>query len=792
VHPNLATGNSVTNFAFAPDSSRIFYTSDEIDTTKQDLFSVSTNLSTPTPSRISQTSTSPGTTITFKVSPDSTRVGYLMRKDTATISQVFLASVTGTGETLMSSATLQALDFAFIPDSTAVAFREKTGAGSKADLFYRAVGDLSATKVNGALPGGCTTGVSDFKFSPDSTTLVYVSCEGNGANNELFSVAAAGGTITRLSLGSPQTFTDIPIFYVTNDSAYVVYLADPDFDTMYRLYSVPIAGGTVNTLSPVPQSQTGSIFTFGIFLSPDSTKVFYVGDLWENDTWELYSNAIGPGTFSRVQIPPPSPREVFKNMSLTSDEKYLTIWSAGYDSSSANTVPFAVDLATGVRRRLVPEVDKTTNWRDLFMDFLYAPGAEKYLVKHFDQFTTNNKGLWAAGADGQNMTQIFPTPLDTTAEFNRYSCARLSPDGLYAAYSERHITNGTNIIRIASTDGSTNVSILLDLPITSDGFNTNVFNCADRFMFLPDSSKLLFFADYDQFWQFELWTINMDGTGRARVSQDISVVDGTVIEINAISQNSAHILYTADINGSACHLYATTPAGGPITQISSGSGAEACKVKASFTDDNQHTIYSYRIGGIDKLYANTPAGGQEVLLSNLTSSGQVIKSLWSLSNSSVLYAADEATTGVLDYFTVNIDGTNHRRISNGQVSFRGQNPQFEGTRRNFIDVSSTSPQRFFWFDTSSATSKEIMLTSLAPGEVITDATIISGYNDRVVVTTSNPNKIEKYSVYYLDLASDTQRLMTTSAAGGDRGTATAQGLFYFDGITVKRFPYPIP
>jgi hypothetical protein len=792
VHPNLSAGQSVAKFDFSHDSAYLLYTSDELDTTKEDLFSVSTNLATPNPNRVSQTSSAAGTSVAFSASPDSSTVGYLMKKSGSSFVQVFTASINGSGEMLVSSASRNAADIKFSPDSSAIAYLEANGVASQYDLYYAAVGVGGArTKINGNVPPGCVYGVKDFSISPNGSRAIYSSCEGNGTNAELFSVAISGGSVTKLSESSPQTFTNIGLYLIANNSQNVVFTSDSDVDGFDRLYSVPIGGGSINSLSPPAQTLTGSVLLTGISITPDSSKVLYEGDLTENDRWELYSNSLPSGSFFRAEVPPPSPREKLSSMFLTEDGKFLTVWSAGYDSVSPLTYPFSIEVETGMRNRLVPTLDISGLWRNGLMNASYSPQANKFLVKVTD-YNIFPVGLWAADSDGGIAVKLFPSLLDNKSLGNKYSCAIMSPDGLHAAYSST-ITGGDAVIRIAATDGSTNIGLMDDLPLFHNGYSPSYVTCSDRFMFLPDSSKIIFFGDFDSY-QFELWSANVDGTGRTRISPTLTSASGQILDVLSISPDSSHILLTADpADTGTCHIYATGPVGGAVAQVSTVplDGGNACVGRAKYTDDSQHVVYRVRQGSIWKLYANSPGGGQEVLLSNLSAPTQSLQDFFPLGGNSVLYTADEETPGRIDVYLVNLDGTNHRRISNGTISVNASVAP-GGSGSYFVGVSANLPKQFFLFNTVLGSSEAITLTGLGAGEAITNVRIIPRTTNQLVVTTTDPSKARPHSVYHLDFATHVQRLMTTSLEDPATGIPSDSAFYHFDDGIVKRFLYPIP
>jgi len=110
------------------------------------------------------------------------------------------------------------------------------------------LGSLAAAtapvKLNGAFTAGGDVDPS-FRISADSSRVLYVADQNVNEVDELFSVAATGGTPVRIN-GPLVTGGDVSptTSRFSPDGNRAVYRADQETDNVYELYSVASTGGT--------------------------------------------------------------------------------------------------------------------------------------------------------------------------------------------------------------------------------------------------------------------------------------------------------------------------------------------------------------------------------------------------------------------------------------------------------------------------------------------------------------------------------------------------------------------
>ena len=185
-------------------------------------------------------------------------------------------------------------------------------------------------------------------ISPDSRFVVYTAAETEGAPQELFSVALAGGMPTKLN---PPLVTggNVNRFGITPDGTSVVYTATQDTAHVQELYIVPIGGGQSRKLN-APLVAGGHVDEF--VLDPATERALYIADGDTAGTFELYSVPLSGGAVvklnpplvaggnvssSGLQVDPSSKRAVYlADQEVAGREELFSVPAAGGTSTKLN------------------------------------------------------------------------------------------------------------------------------------------------------------------------------------------------------------------------------------------------------------------------------------------------------------------------------------------------------------------------------------------------------------------------------------------------------------------------
>ncbi|MEZ4870888.1 MAG: hypothetical protein R2827_01320 [Bdellovibrionales bacterium] len=247
----------------------------------------------------------------------------------------------------------------------------------------------------------------------------------------------------------------------------------------------------------------------------------------------------------------------------------------------------------------------------------------------------------------------------------RIMCVNFSPAGDYIAFAGQWDDSFTDLY-VSSIDGTTLNRMYNTMPFAADGvldFGDNG-DCKERFQIVPDSTKIIYTADHDAGSERELFSANLDGTGRIRISQNFSSSAQTVERILGVSPDSSWVVYMADfatnnqvqVYSAAVNSASTNALLAPdyITSFEAGNYYR----DFLFSDNSQRAFF---ILG-DNLYSNNQAGSDLIKLNpnDVTNIGKLYKLE---TTQTILYFGVQNSMTYL--FAVNMDGTNHRALTDG-------------------------------------------------------------------------------------------------------------------------------
>jgi hypothetical protein len=203
-----------------------------------------------------------GSQLIFGISPDGTRVVYLVDLEQFNAFRLFSVPISG-GATVELNAPLppmgstpgQVSGFSFTPDSRQVVYRALP-------VVDNSIGSLHSVPIAGGPVTHLVTGVDRANeiISPDSAYVVYTSGTG------LYSVPVNGS--------NPPTLIDSGRFFnavITADSTRIIYGHTDEATSTNTIRSAPIAGGASQTLA----SGINSIGDRSFYMAPDSSVLFY-------------------------------------------------------------------------------------------------------------------------------------------------------------------------------------------------------------------------------------------------------------------------------------------------------------------------------------------------------------------------------------------------------------------------------------------------------------------------------------------------------------------------------------
>lgn len=189
--------------------------------------------------------------------------------------------------------------FAVTPDGQSVVFapdnpiRTPSDRGdSRPKLFSVPATGGATTEIAFSKPSHQFTIGAKLDVTPDGQSILFIGDYETPGKNELYSLPIGGGTPTRVSADLPFA-GDVTTFEISPDGASVAYIAGQNTSANFELFLAPIGGGSSARIN-VPAAVNSGFFDLSagaqgqIQFSPDSSRVFYLGDLDIDTVEDIY------------------------------------------------------------------------------------------------------------------------------------------------------------------------------------------------------------------------------------------------------------------------------------------------------------------------------------------------------------------------------------------------------------------------------------------------------------------------------------------------------------------------
>jgi hypothetical protein len=242
----ISDGVSVRDFAWAPD---------EVD--EMIAYSTDRRIYTARPNGGNNTPITPDLVINGNISdfswaPNSTRIAYRADQEVNEVIELFTVEPDGDDDLRISGDLTtggDVTDFVWSPDSAFIAYRANQDDAIKFELYVTTPDDSSNdTKISGSSMIGNVDPV--FEWSPDSTRVAYQANQRTAAAIELFTATPDGQENDRISgdLSNGNNGGEIKWAWAP-DSSGVGYISDQENDGMFELFGSTPDGAETVTLS---------------------------------------------------------------------------------------------------------------------------------------------------------------------------------------------------------------------------------------------------------------------------------------------------------------------------------------------------------------------------------------------------------------------------------------------------------------------------------------------------------------------------------------------------------------
>lgn len=474
--------------------------------------------------------------------------------------------------------------------------------------------------------------VNTYKLSSDGNYLVYLQVDNADNSVDLYSTTLSGG-IPTLLYEAPGFTGQVREFLITPDSSTVVFSSTfitAENGTEGELYSVSIDGGTTTKLN---SDDVGGLISL-INITSDSDKIVFQQFLKSSSRDDVYITPINNRSIIRLTPETVTGSSLYE-VELSFDGSRV-VYRADHNVSSRVEL-FSVSINGGMITRLNPNL---VSGRDV----------EKFKIS-----PDSSKVLYTADPDANDVYELFSAPISggVVIKLNHHTSGNgwvtdfeVAPDGTYVAYRERSPTTNRFELRTVSLSGGATTKINQDL-----GSFTDVDS---RFQINSDSLYITYIADQDINSVQELYAAKPDGTGRAKLNQDLQPSQKVFNPL--LSPDGQRVIYLANPNVSSFDLFSVPITGGTPTKINNTPDQNFGDITSyMFTPDSNNVVYltDNERNDVHELYGVSSSGGLGVRINSpfISINSDVFeKVLLGNDSMSVVYLADQDIEGKLELF----------------------------------------------------------------------------------------------------------------------------------------------
>jgi len=478
----------------------------------------------------------------FEISPDGSRVVYRADAEADGLWDLYIVGLLG-GPVVKFDRPFEpggnAGRFLISPRNDRVVFWAYEVSNQQGELFSVPIEGSPVTPLTGPL--GANRGVLEWSFeiSPLGDLVIFLA-EYQYGKNELFSVRAAGGTVTRLNPLGPAD--DIRYFGISSDGSLVWYVGEQETDDIRELYLVPSVGGEAMKLNE-PLVPGGQVY-FGQF-TPDGNYIVYHTDKHVVGVYEVWSIRLADMQRFRLSLDPVAGGRVDGEPHITPDgsrivyrgdmevDERFELYSVGIEGGPTTKLSGPMIPGGGVVYRgfaISPDGSTVVYKADQVIEYVYElysvpvtggtitklnpPLPTSRRVTQFAIDPTSTRVVYTADQDTDNIVELYSVPIGggvPTTKLNApYIAASdtqqftISPDGSSVAYrADQEADRVYELYQVSITGGATTK---LNDPLVDGGdVFDDEFRKGEEFRFDPGTNLVAYIADQEVDNAFELY-----------------------------------------------------------------------------------------------------------------------------------------------------------------------------------------------------------------------------------------------------------------------------------------------
>lgn len=379
--------------------------------------------------------------------------------------------------------------------------------------------------------------------------------------------------------------------------------------------------------------------------TPNGTKIIYIADEKVNGDNELYVTDVLSFPFAKrtlQSITAGSSRDVIYFI-ISPDSSKVAFLMDGNISGQYDLYLMNINDPTNTAVQLNQGV---SGGRAVSKTFKFTPDSSKVVFVTNEVSGVRNLYIASTQANRQQLNTAGMAPVSTVFQ--------IANNGSRVVYKESSDPAHPNIRSVQpNTFGDIQINPTFVLPASG----------ASDFTISPTSNKIVYRANQDNDAIYELYAVNVDGTGSVQKLNGTIVSGGSVQPILfKVTSNGAKVVYVADQNtDEQFELYVSNIDGSGNTKVSGTMPASGDVSDFKITADNSRAIFRANAGiySVQDLYSTSlmiPTPTPIKINSSLVS-GENVGEYQVYASSKVVYAMDKSNVGVYSIYSANLDGT---------------------------------------------------------------------------------------------------------------------------------------
>ena len=606
----------------------------------------------------------------YRISADSSTVYFRADHDQGQLLELCRVPIDG------SAAPLQLVDLATYPG---VEYGFEIGATHAA---YRRGEELFSVPLDGSAPPTQISGpkpLASFdvplRITAEGSRVVYRSVQGS-AKQELYTVPVDASALP-VRLNSHLVFGgNVLDFALAPTGDRVVYRADGQLMQVFELYSVPVdaSAPAVKINAPlVPAGDVQSVSTSDSIpefeIGPDGARVIYLADQEIPDVVELFAVPID-GSLPAVRLngglSAPTLAGDVTAFALAPVGNHA-VYRADQDTDEVFEL-YGVPLPRSPFDPIAPANRLSGPYQNVTFGFRVSPDGSRVVYRASRDdivFTSQGYELFSAPVDGSSPAVRISQPLGAVGTVGTFE---ISPDSSRVVYLAEPYRTDTVELFMTAIDGSS-PPVHLNQPFHRFGTTVSGHRVDDpierevqHFRISPDGSRVVYEADQDRASVFELYAVPIDRSQRPRKLHPS--LDSGRVTLMGISPDSQRVLFLG--LGGQLHS-AAIDASGPAIALTEPPLLPGSCGTVTITPDSSRVVFVARTEGsnFSELFS-VPLDGSQSPTRLSAAFPQGSEGFCALNTPGfklspvgdrVVYGAEQATLGVLELFSVPVDGS---------------------------------------------------------------------------------------------------------------------------------------